>query len=260
MSLGPCEAILQRATTEARRRAVGADWADQRRAAGHICGERPAFGMQIFLVKEQCYASGAETASGRNRNWRWWPEVFRQGRGGFVQVPGRIETTERILADIGRACEVMLAARVQARHPAPRERVRCRIGIEQVFAEERRAQLPGQAQRENPDRGEPHASMVVEPANLNQFFCPGVEACDPRAPVPCEPKAFMPGPRLPQGPLLGIKTDKHAWPCLEPSFPVAAPEHFLDELFSRREAVVFQDGGDHLFLGDQSPPDPGRKR
>jgi hypothetical protein len=49
----------------------------------------------------------------------------------------------------------------------------------QMRLEERRAQGPGQAQRENPDAGEPHPGMVVQPALLPQLARPASKQAMP---------------------------------------------------------------------------------
>ena len=82
--------------------------------------------------------------------------------------------------DVPGGGEVGLAGRVQARHPAPRQGVGGRVGVDEVAQEEVGAELPRQAEREDPDGGEPHAGVVVQVALLHELPRPVVEALDAR--------------------------------------------------------------------------------
>ena len=92
----------------------------------------------------------------------------------------RIEALIREVGDVGDPGEVRLAARVQAADPAPAERVRCRIAVDEMPEEEVRAELPWQPQRKYPDAGEPHPRMIMQVSSLGQLVNPRVETVDAR--------------------------------------------------------------------------------
>jgi hypothetical protein len=119
-----------------------------------------------------------------------------------------------------------------------------------------RTKAPGQAQREDPDAGDPHADMVVQPARLLQFRHPGVEADDAgrardrafmgvaQAAIGRERRAVARELRAVGVPDAGAQ--------FQPALPVAAPEHFLDELLRGLRAVIRQRGADQLGFRHQA--------
>ena len=144
------------------------------------------------------------------------------------------ETLVGVSADVPWPREVVLATRLDPRDPPPGQSVHPRIAIEQMPDEEVRPQLPGQLQREHPDRGEPHARVVVHVAVADDLMRPVVEVLDPR---------LAPARRLPARAqtLLGRHAVESAlqprairlpdcWPQLHPTLEVRAPEYLRDGL------------------------------
>ncbi len=152
---------------------------------------------------------------------------------------------------------------MQTGHPAPAERVRGRIAVEQVPVEEIRANAPGQFQREDPDRGEPHPRVIVQIAGFDQFPRPGIETVQPGLP------ALGPVDRAAQAAILlqrreiALQTLAIARPdggaAFQPALEVAAPDDLLHELLRRLGPVRGKRGGDHVALQHEAPPDIGRQ-
>ena len=79
------------------------------------------------------------------------------------------ETGREVFLKVGAAGEVGLARCLEPGDPAPRERVRGRITVEQVLEEERGAALPRQPGFMHPPRSEPHPRVVVQVAGGDEF-------------------------------------------------------------------------------------------
>ena len=120
--------------------------------------------------------------------------------------------------------------------------------------EELGAQHPGQPQGEDPDRGEPHARVVVQVALGLQLSHPGVETGDAGAARHGVGRHRRVDPRYP-----ALVVGPHLRPQFEVALPIGPPEHFLDEFESGRGAVPGQAGAHHLLLGDQPVADVGRE-
>src|SRR5210317_818493 len=74
--------------------------------------------------------------------------------------------------------EIGFSRRVKSAYPAPAQRIRRGVTVQQVTIEEIGAQLPRQLQREYPDARKPHASVVVEIAGALKLVCPGIETIE----------------------------------------------------------------------------------
>ena len=150
---------------------------------------------------------------------------------------------------------------MQPRDPAPRQRVRRRIPIGKPPQRQRRAQLPRQAEREDPDRGKLHPRPVVQIAGRGQLGRPGVETVDPGLPIPRGGEAarlVRVGRHARLGPRDGLQIGgPQRRAAFEPALPVAAPEHLADEFLGRARAVAGQHGRDYLVLADQPTADRG---
>ncbi len=96
-----------------------------------------------------------------------------------------------------------------------------------------RAQFPWQLQREDPDRGKPHARVVVEIAGLQQLLHPGIEAIDAGLPLDGPPIGTGEPASAFYCSLLACKRLAIALPDggsrFEVALEVSPPEHFLHE-------------------------------
>ncbi|KDM65757.1 hypothetical protein ACIDI_90c00130 [Acidiphilium sp. JA12-A1] len=185
-------------------------------------------------------------------------ERFRR----LVEQPARIEPPAGEARDVLRPREIVLARRVQPRHPPPRQRVGGDVAIQQVAEKEIRPEFPGQPQREDPDRGEPHPRMVVQVVPRDDLPRPGIETVDPGPPGAGIVKR-APQPLLGREPVLrppqpGAIEIVHAGPLLQPALPVGPPADLLDE-FRGRLAMRRERRPRHLRLGQQPVPQPGRQ-
>ena len=128
--------------------------------------------------------------------------------------------------------------------------------------EEIRAQLPWQAQGEDPDRGEPHAGVVVEIACGGEFLRPVIKAVDAGL-------AFAGGLPLLAEARLGLDAVQRLGQALaiggpdggatfEPAFPIGPPPEFGEE-FVGPLRVGAEGGVDRLGLGQEAVADIGGK-
>ena len=195
-------------------------------------------------------------ADGRRR----WP-LKRQGNR--CQPLGRGKAALREFGDVVRAREIGLAGGLDARNPAPAQRVGGRIAVQQVTQKEIRAKLPWQAQGENPDRGEPHARVIVQVAGCGQLPRPSVKAFNAGFALaggfPPVAQAALRGGVVQRAQQPRAILRPHRRPKFEPAFPVGAPKHLLNELFGGLGAVTSQNRLQHLFLGQAAVPDPRRE-
>ena len=220
--------------------------------------------------------SGHAVLAGDEQHGRHVPDGFRSGQGVPVRgrdgrrrrrsrerAVGNQEPTVRELGDVLRRREIGLARRVEPGDPTPGKGVRGGIAVEQVMEEEVGAERPGQLQREDPDRGEPHPRVVVQRAGFDQLACPMVERLDPR---------FARAGGLVAGALVAVALDlrklggdlpavivPNLRPLLQPAFPVGAPDDLLHELLGHLRAVRIERRAGRLGLEHEPPPDPGRK-
>lgn len=133
----------------------------------------------------------------------------------------------------------------------------------QVTQEEIRPQLPWQAEGEHPDRGEPHARVIVQIARLDQFMRPVIEAVDAGLSVAgirpaLSQTGFDPAAVECRGKPLAIG-GPDGGAHFQPAFPVAAPEHFLNEFFGRLWRVAGEHGAQNLVLGQEAVAQVGRQ-
>ena len=125
--------------------------------------------------------------------------------------------------------------------------------------EEIRPQGPWQAERENPDRGEPHAGVIVQIARCYEFACPVVEAFYSGAARFGIGQCVSVVKSLP----IRVAPGQIARPDLrahfQPAFPIGAPQHFLYEFFGRGQAMASQNFGHGLLLGEEPVTEIGRE-
>ena len=168
-----------------------------------------------------------------------------------------------VAGDIVGTGEIGLALGVQSAHPAPAQRIRRRVTINEVLEEEIRAQFPIQPQGENPDARKPHAGVVVQVAGFDQFAGPVIERLNTgvatRGIVVGFPKAriavYAGQRRVARFEIAG----PYAWALFEVAFEVNAPKHFSDELLRRAGAVLPEHRVDHFRLSDQPRVQPWRE-
>ena len=242
--VGQC---VSREGLDRRAPAIGNGRARHRRDARAAHGE--AFGVAIVLAQQQADAPGR----GRHRRQR-----LRCGRC-LGQRSRRRRQTRRgkppasVARDIIAGGKVRLARRLQPGDPAPRQRVRRRVAVEQLPVEQVRPQLPRQPQREDPDAGKPHPRVVVEIAVRREFGDPCVEAIDAgvareRAVIGRPPAA---GLHLQPG-KVGAVAGPHRRAHFEPTLPIGSPQHFLEKLLRRRSRMLTPDRRDDLGFGDKA--------
>ena len=207
--------------------------------------------MKIF-PRQQQQRRGARIDCRKRRNrHRLGNRCFGQRHGLARQSLGR-KPPAGVARDIVCRRQIGLACRLEPRHPAPRQRVRRRIGIDQMTQEEIRAQRPRQPQGENPDRRKPHARMIVEIAGLGQFARPVIEPVDAgRSRFGCG-NGFHQATAALDAVTLGHKPRPDLGPHVEPPFPVGPPQHFLHEFFGHRARMPRQDGSDDFLLRHQT--------
>ncbi len=124
------------------------------------------------------------------------------------------------------------------------------------------AELPGQAKREDPDRGEPHPGVVVEISCLQQLLHPVIEAVDPglaldgatvgarKAALSCRRKLLI---------AIAAVSPPDLRPRLQMALEVAAPEDLMHELLRDAQGMLLQDPIEHLALGDEAVADVRRE-
>jgi hypothetical protein len=129
-----------------------------------------------------------------------------------------------------------------------------------VTEEKVRTEAPRQAQREDPDRREPHARVIVQVARRDEFPGPSVETVESGlAGFGASDSAAQPGIAVPQ---CDVREQSVAvafpdlWAVLHPALEVAAPEDLLHELGGRRGPVCSDRRIDHLGFGQEPAADP----
>ena len=176
---------------------------------------------------------------------------------------GRAEPAIGECLDIVWGRQIGLALGLQPGDPAPAERVGRRVPVKQMPQEEIRAQRPGQPQGEYPDRGEPHAGVVVKISRCYNLLCPDIKALYlGLATAGCVEICAQPGFGL-QAVEPGLNLSAIAAPDggahLKPAFPISPPKHLLDEFLAGAVVMVGQHGQRDLLLGNQPVAQVGRQ-
>ena len=120
-----------------------------------------------------------------------------------------------------------------------------------------RAQIPGQAQRENPNACKPHARVIVQVAGLTQLLHPGVKTGD--AGLAGHGRGVTLRRRLHTRSDPGAIGIPNRRALRQPALPIAPPEYFFDEFIGHLCAMGGDGGGHYLLLGDQAVADIGGK-
>ena len=118
------------------------------------------------------------------------------------------------------------------------------------------AELPWEAEGEDPDGGEPHSGVIVEVAGGGEFVRPVVEAFDAGVSgdgvlvVGEFPLFFESGE---SGGVVVPDGGSH----FQPAFPVGAPGNFLEKFFGGFCAVFFEDCAGGFLFCDEACADVG---
>ena len=195
--------------------------------------------------------------------WKIW--FWRQGYGdrmfiGQTFQPCGVLSEQRGVEagfQIGAADEVGFAAGMATGHPPPGEGVGRGIGIEQVLEEKVGAEFPGKLFVMDPPRGDPEASMVVEPSGLEQFTDEVIHDGDAGAAGGDVGQTGAMGGG--EGGHLGAIGRPDGGVVFKPPFPVRPPEDFLGQFFHAGERVGLLQRCEEFFLGDEATADGWRQ-
>ena len=113
---------------------------------------------------------------------------------------------------------------------------------------------PRQTEGKDPDRGEPHAGVIVEISCFDKLFRPVVEPFNSRRTI------FGIGdcPLIVEAVAVSIALLEKAGPNrgahLHPALPIGAPEHLLNKFLGDRQAVIGKHFGKDFIFGDDAVP------
>ena len=146
--------------------------------------------IKVFIVDQKpCGKRRIDWVGGCKRPAGW---VFRAcERDSFGCKPRRGKPAIGVFFNVVGTRKIGFADGLQARDPTPAQSVRRRIAIQKVTQKKICPQFPWQAQRKNPDRGKPHAGMIVQIPSGAEFFGPRIKTVDTSVShAGCAPVAF----------------------------------------------------------------------
>ena len=216
--------------------------------SGRPCRVDPSeVGGQVLRRHQQQEGSRRRGACGGRKARRGFGHRLHQGRGLRRQARGG-KAAPGEAGDVLPGRQVGFSRGLEARDPPPGQGVTGRVCVDEPAQEEIRPQGPGQSQGEDPDRGEPHACVVVQVSGLGEFAGPVIEALDAGA----ARLGVVEGPPVSQAIPLAVARLQEprpgGRPHFQPALPVGAPEYLLDELVRTGGTLGLQDRVDHLCL------------
>ena len=198
---GECADCFRYRQTRAGTDRRGAGYADDLRGI-----QSQALRVQVFLCQQQGeLARWWSTQRGGQRDRRQGWRLIQRLR--LLDQACGSEASMSVEGDARRLGDERLATRMQAGYRPPGQGIRGRVAVQKVAVGKIRAQLPGKLQREDPDRREAHARLVMQVTRALELRGPGIEAIDAGTSVHRPRVAGRPAGR--RGPALSVAMPRH---------------------------------------------------